>query len=172
MDRIKIKEYLLSLGIQGLLPERFEGEKWDFSKLCLKGLYLSYMDLEGTVFTLSNLKKAELRYSNLQNVDFTYADLQGADFLGSDLSGAKFTRAKLKGVNLDGCNLEGTDFFEADWGVGGVYIPRASVFKGNEKISPQITARHLRGYLQRIYQTLSYYVLAAQGKILKGRDDN
>lgn len=158
MDRIRTKEFLLRMEIQGLTDERLSCERWNLSWLNLENKNLRLMDLEGVIFKGARLKNADFSSANLRNVDFSYADLRGVKFNLADLRGAKLAFAKVKGADFDKARLGNTDFSEIDFGKIKLIIPKMSIYHPPKIVPPfQTSIWSFYQHLKELYWTVSFY---------------
>jgi hypothetical protein len=108
--------------------------KSSYKSLNLKGIRLTYSNLEEADFSSAVLQGSDLRFTELRKAKFDEATLEGADFSGArvrqvsfegtncsgtkfiftDLFRGRFRNAKLVGANLTGANLISADFTGAD----------------------------------------------------------
>jgi hypothetical protein len=87
----------------------------DNSRLTVKGIQLSGMDLRFADMKASFLRNAFLTDTDLQNADLLGADLEQAGMIGTDLRGASLANADLRKATLVRAKLEGADIkYEPD----------------------------------------------------------
>ena len=79
------------------------------SKVAVKGIQLSGMDLRFADMRASFLRNAFLTDTDLQNADLLGADLEQAGLIGTDLRGASLANADLRKTTLVRAKLQGAD---------------------------------------------------------------
>ena len=65
---------------------------------------MSYLELERTVFQLSNMSNVNLTGANLNGAVFQNVTLRNADLTGANLNGARFQNVTLHGAIFD-CDI-------------------------------------------------------------------
>lgn len=176
MNREQTRNYLLSLGIKGLNPERLDSEHWDLSNLNFNDVTLARCrlrnsDCSGSTFVRTVLWGADCAWVNFQNAVLWYTDCRKTNFYVADCRNANFGAVTIDDeTNFDYANTDGTTFYDMRFlhcrTAASVSVARARIYNPSViSVSAKLNYYKFTRVVERLASKLKFFYKKSFGLI-------